>query len=94
MPNPDALELSDFSANEAHRRAAALADGRIAGFATGLIAGEAIELDDLFVDPDYWEKGIGRALILDVKRLSRPPPKISTASPMTVTSVINPAATN
>jgi len=71
LANPDALELSDISANEAHRRVAALADGRIAGFATGLIAGEAIELDDLFVDPDYWGKGIGRALILDVVEIAR-----------------------
>lgn len=60
LANPDALELSDISAHDARRRVATLADERIAGFATGIVAGEAIELDDLFVDPDYWGKGIGR----------------------------------
>lgn len=71
LANPDALELSDISSKESHRRVAALADGRIAGFATGIIAGEAIELDDLFVDPDCMGRGVGRALVMDIVEVAR-----------------------
>ena len=39
---------------------------RIAGFVTSLPAGDALELDDLFVDPGWMRQGAARALVLDV----------------------------
>ncbi len=48
------------------RTRAAVADGAIAGFATWLGAGEAIEIEDLFVDPEWMGQGIGRALVQDL----------------------------
>ena len=43
------------------------ADGRIVGFATLLGA----ELEDLFVDPAWMRRGIGRALLLDAVAVAR-----------------------
>jgi ribosomal protein S18 acetylase RimI-like enzyme len=71
LANPDALELSDIPADKGHRRVATLEDGRIAGFATALIQGDFVELDDLFVDPECMGRGIGRALIRDAIAIAR-----------------------
>ena len=46
-------------------------DGSVVGFATWAEAGSAIELEDLFVDPDWRRRGIASALvsrIVDVLR--------------------------
>ena len=46
-------------------------DGSLAGFATWIEAGDTIELEDLFVDPDWMRRGIAAALvtrIVDVLR--------------------------
>ena len=46
-------------------------DGLLAGFATWIEAGDTIELEDLFVDPDWMRRGIATALvnrIVDVLR--------------------------
>ncbi len=40
----------------------AVADGAIAGFASWLATGDAIEIEDLFVDPERMRRGIGSAL--------------------------------
>ena len=47
-------------------------DGRVAGFATlvGAGAGEA-ELEDLFVEPGEWRKGVGRRLVDEAVRRAR-----------------------
>lgn len=46
----------------------AVIDDAIAGFATtGLVAGEAI-LHALYVDPDRWGSGVGRALIAEARK--------------------------
>src|ERR1039458_2626216 len=71
LANPDALELSDAAVNERRTRVAVAADGRIIGFATCLIAGDAIELDDLFVDPGWMRQGAGRALVPPVTTIAR-----------------------
>jgi GNAT superfamily N-acetyltransferase len=71
LANPDALELSDAAVNEGRTRVAVAAGGRIIGFTTCLIAGDAIELDDLFVDPGWMRQGAGRALVLDVMAIAR-----------------------
>ena len=38
-------------------------DDRLAGFAAVIIDDEVAELDGLFVDPVYWRRGIGSALV-------------------------------
>src|SRR5207253_8594023 len=71
LDNPDALELSDVAVNDRRTRVATAADGRIVGFATVLMAGHALELDDLFVDPEWMRQGVGRQLVLDVVCIAR-----------------------
>jgi ribosomal protein S18 acetylase RimI-like enzyme len=71
LANPDALELSDRSVREGRARVAVTADGNIVGFVTSLVAGDGLELEDLFVDPDWMKRGVGRALVLDVVETAR-----------------------
>jgi GNAT superfamily N-acetyltransferase len=52
-------------------RVATAADGRIAGFATSVIGGEAVELEDLFVDPGWMRRGAARALVEDAVAIAR-----------------------
>jgi len=66
LANPDALEWGDLGEDDRRTRVAAAAGGRIAGFATSRPAGDALELDDLFVDPGWMRQGAARALVLDV----------------------------
>lgn len=68
--HPDAIELpaEQIEAGLVH---VAERQGRIVGFAVLLLAsrGEA-ELDGLFVEPDSWKQGIGRALVAHVERVA------------------------
>jgi GNAT superfamily N-acetyltransferase len=66
LANPDALEWGGLGGDDRRTRVAATAGGRIAGFATSLPAGDALELDDLFVGPEFRRQGAARALVLDV----------------------------
>jgi GNAT superfamily N-acetyltransferase len=70
LAHPETLELSDLAVREGRTRAA-VAEGEIVGFASWLGAGDAIELEDLFVDPDWMRRGIGRALVLDMIAIAR-----------------------
>lgn len=70
LAHPDVLVLSDLAVREGRMRTA-VADGRIVGFGTWLSVGEAIEIEDLFVDPDRMGQGIGRALVLDLIAIGR-----------------------
>lgn len=70
LAHPEVLEFSDRAVREERTRAA-VADGEIAGFASWLGAGDAIEIEDLFVDPDWMRQGIGRALVLDLIAIAR-----------------------
>ena len=71
LANPDALEWGGLGRDDRRTRVAATASGRVAGFATSLPAGDALELDDLFVDPDWRRQGAARALVLDVAAHAR-----------------------
>jgi GNAT superfamily N-acetyltransferase len=71
LANPDALEYPGIAAGGGRTRVAVAADGRIAGFATSLVAGDAVELDDLFVDPGWMRQGVGRALVADAATIAR-----------------------
>jgi len=70
LAHPEVLELPDLAVTESRTRAA-VRDGVIAGFATWLPAEDALELEDLFVDPDWMRQGVGRELVLDVAAIAR-----------------------
>lgn len=70
LANPDALEFPGLGGDDRRTRVAT-ADGRIAGFATSVPAGDVIELDDLFVDPSWMRQGAARALVLDAVAIAR-----------------------
>jgi len=56
---PETLEFSDLAVREGRTRAA-VAEGEIVGFASWLGAGDAFEIEDLFVEPGWMRRGIGR----------------------------------
>ena len=70
LAHPEVLEYSDEWVRKGHTRVADHA-GRIRGFATAVPAEDAVELEDLFVDPEWIRRGIARALIRDVAARAR-----------------------
>ncbi len=70
LAHPEVLELPDRAVREGRTRAA-VAGGAIVGFASWLGAGDAIEIEDLFVEPECMRQGIGRALVLDLIAIAR-----------------------
>jgi GNAT superfamily N-acetyltransferase len=65
LAHPEVLELPDLGVREGRTRVAD-EDGRVVGFASWLGTGAITEIDDLFVDPDWMRRGIGRALVQDL----------------------------
>jgi N-acetylglutamate synthase-like GNAT family acetyltransferase len=66
LANPHVLELPAHSITQGRTRVAVAADGTILGFATGLSGeGSMLEIEDLFVDPNWMRQGIGTRLIAD-----------------------------
>lgn len=70
LAHPEVLELSDRAVIERRVRVAAI-DGRTVGFATTERNGTCVELEDLFVHPDWTRRGVATRLIADVVELSR-----------------------
>ena len=64
--NPDAIDLPAEQVESGQVIVAEL-DGKIAGFAA-VLGGE---LDGLFVEPDLWRKGVGKALVDAATLLAR-----------------------
>ncbi len=62
--------MSDEGVREGRTRVATWTGDQIVGFATTLYVGRALELEDLFVDPDWMRRGVGRRLVLDVVALA------------------------
>lgn len=60
--NPDAVHLpaEQLALGQVQ---VAVAGGRVAGFAAVIISERAAQLDGLFVEPELWGRGIGRALV-------------------------------
>ena len=60
--HPDAIYLpaEHIALGQVH---VAERDGRVLGFAAVIVAENSAELDGLFVEPDRWGEGIGRALV-------------------------------
>ena len=46
-------------------------DGSVVGFATWAETGDIVELEDLFVDPNWMRRGIARALVVRVVNVLR-----------------------
>jgi GNAT superfamily N-acetyltransferase len=70
LAHPEVLELPDAAVTEGRTRAATSANV-IVGFASWLGSGTVLELEDLFVDPDWMRQGIGRALVRDLVEMAR-----------------------
>jgi N-acetylglutamate synthase-like GNAT family acetyltransferase len=70
LKNPSTLEYSDLGVRERRTRVVTTR-GHIIGFATTLVFGDVLELVDLFVDPEWMGRGLGRSLVLDVVAVAR-----------------------
>jgi GNAT superfamily N-acetyltransferase len=64
------LEFGDAGVREQRTRVATV-DGRIVGFATTAPHALGIELEDLFVDPEWMRRGIASALVQDAADTAR-----------------------
>jgi GNAT superfamily N-acetyltransferase len=62
LAHPEYLVLEPAGLDEG-RTYVAEEDGALVGFATWADAGDAIELEDLFVDPGWMRRGIATALV-------------------------------
>lgn len=71
LANPDAIELPP-QGSEAHSLFAAELDGALAGFAALVVHDDGeVELGGLFVEPELFRRGVGRALVEHCVGLAR-----------------------
>jgi GNAT superfamily N-acetyltransferase len=70
LAHPDTLVWAADPVADGRTRVAVVGH-RIVGFATTSAAADGLELDDLFVDPDWMRRGAGRALVEDVVATAR-----------------------
>ncbi len=67
LAHPNALQLPDDLIRSGRARVAMLADGTIIGFASTHLTGFGVlELDDVFVDPDWQRHGAARRLLRQI----------------------------
>ena len=71
LAHPEYLVLSDKGITEGRLRVAVDLEAGIVGFASWLVSGDVIEMEDLFVDPDWMRRGIGRKLVTDIVDIAR-----------------------
>ena len=71
LAHPEALELGGDGVREGRTIVAEDPNGLVMGFASYLISGDVIELDDLFVEPDRMRRGVGRRLVLAIAATAR-----------------------
>ncbi len=71
LAHEELLDWSDAGIREDRTRAALSPDGAIVGFASCLIVGHVMELGDLFVDPPWMRRGVGRRLEFDAVEIAR-----------------------
>ena len=64
LAHPEALLLADAGLTEGRTRVATMAD-RVVGLATTQLGAGVLELADLFVDPNWMRRRIGRQLVCD-----------------------------
>jgi GNAT superfamily N-acetyltransferase len=65
LAHPEVLVLTDDGIREGRTRVVTAAH-HVVGFATTLRAGTVLELEDLFVNPDWMRRGVGHRLVRDV----------------------------
>ncbi len=70
LAHPEVLDLSDQAIREGRTRVAVV-DDHVIGFVTTAPSDDGLELEDLFVDPDWTRRGIGRALVSDAAATAR-----------------------
>jgi ribosomal protein S18 acetylase RimI-like enzyme len=70
LAHPEYLILGPEGLAEG-RTHVAEADGSVVGFATWAETGGTIELEDLFVDPDYRRRGLAAALVIRIAEVLR-----------------------
>jgi len=70
LAHPEALVMEPDGVAEGRTRVATQTDD-IVGFATTVLLDGALDLQDLFVDPDWMRHGIGRALVRDTADIAR-----------------------
>jgi GNAT superfamily N-acetyltransferase len=70
LANPGVIDLP-LSQLEEQRVRVAEESGTVQGFSVVLPRGDLCDLDGLFVEPDSWKRGIGRALMEDAFALGR-----------------------
>jgi GNAT superfamily N-acetyltransferase len=72
LAHREELELSDSGVVDGRTRVAVASDGTIVGFITRLSLGRsALEVEDLFVDPDHMRAGVARRLMSDLAAAAR-----------------------
>lgn len=64
LANPEAIALPLAQVQEGWVRVAEEA-GRVLGFSALVTRGRGFDLDGLFVEPEHWGRGVGRALVQD-----------------------------
>ena len=70
LAHPEALVLEGDSIAEGLTRVATNTDD-IVGFATTVLVGDVLDLQDLFVDPDWMRRGVATQLVLDAEAVAR-----------------------
>jgi GNAT superfamily N-acetyltransferase len=72
LAHPELVGPADEAVAEGLTRVAVAPDGMILGFATARrLESGALELEDLFVAPDWMRRGVGRRLVADVVARAR-----------------------
>ena len=66
LRHPGWLVLSENGVREGRMRVAVDQSGAVVGFTTYVIADGVAGLEDLFVDPQWMRRGVGKALVLDI----------------------------
>ena len=70
VAHPDSLVFDPVPVHEGRTRVATV-EGRIVGFTSTSATTEGLELDDLFVDPDWMRQGVGTQLMRDIEAVTR-----------------------
>ena len=72
LAHPELVGPTDAAVAAGRTRVAVAADRTVVGFATGRrLQGGVLELEDLFVDPDWMRRGVGRRLVEDVVAVAK-----------------------
>jgi GNAT superfamily N-acetyltransferase len=66
LAHPDVFVLTDAGVIEGRTRVATLTTDHVVGFATTICIDRVLDLEDLFVDPQWMRHGVGRLLVHDI----------------------------